>query len=267
MTEHPKASPNPVADRSANLADLDRIAAEAAGGGARLLITPEMYLTGYNLPPTAIAALAEPADGPAASAVADIARRRGIAVLYGYPERGPDGEVFNAVQLIDRDGARLANYRKTHLFGDVDRNAFAPGAELVVQAELADTTVGLLICYDVEFPEAVRAHALAGTEILLVPTALMKPFEYVSRQIVPARAIESQLFIAYVNRVGVERDFEYCGESRVVTPDGRELAVAGDGEALLFADIDLRDLAASREANTYLLDRRTDLYGANGATL
>src|SRR5258708_5898652 len=115
MTEHPKGSPNPVADRSANLAGLDRIATEAAGGGARLLITPEISLTGYTLPSAAIAALAEPADGPAASAVADIARRRGIAVLYGYPERGPDGEVFNAVQLIDRDGARLANYRKTHL--------------------------------------------------------------------------------------------------------------------------------------------------------
>lgn len=97
----------------------------------------------------------------------------------------------------------------------------------------------------------------------MVPTALMRPFEYVARQIVPARAVESQLFIAYVNRVGTERDFEYCGESCVVAPDGRMLTVGGDMEQHLFADVRLEDLEASRELNTYLRDRRTDLYGAS----
>ena len=131
-----------------------------------------------------------------------------------------------------------------------------------MQADLEGIRVGFLICYDVEFPEPVRAHADAGTQLLLVPTALMRPYEFVPRQIVAARAIESQLFVAYVNRVGVERDFVYAGETRVVAPDGRELAVGGDQEQLLLADVDLADLAASRDLNTYLQDRRTDLYGA-----
>jgi predicted amidohydrolase len=260
-TYYPDGSPDPVADRIANLALLERTAAHAAAGKARLLITPEMFLTGYHLGSATISAMAEPADGPSAAVVADIARRHRVAILYGYPERAGDA-VYNAVQLIDPDGCRLANYRKTHLFGDVDRNAFASGDELVVQAEVAGIVIGLLICYDVEFPETVRAHALAGTQVLLVPTANMRPFEYVSHQIVPSRAIESQLFIAYVNRVGLERDFEYCGESRVVSPDGRELAAAGNCQTLIFANLHREALAASRALNTYLVDRRTDLYKA-----
>lgn len=261
-TDHPDGSADPVADRDANLAALDAAAARAAAGGADLLITPEMYLTGYNLGTEAITALAEERFGASAQAVAEIAIRHRAAVLYGYPERDGAGVVYNAVQLFDRDGVSLANYRKTHLFGDVDRAGFAPGDDLVVQADLDGVRLGFLVCYDVEFPETVRAHADAGTQLLLVPTALMRPYEYVPRQIVPARAIESQLFVAYVNRVGVEREFVYAGESRVVAPDGRELAVGGDHEELLIADVDPADLAASRAVNTYLRDRRTDLYGA-----
>jgi predicted amidohydrolase len=261
-TAYPDGSPDPAADRERNLRALEAHAAAVAAQGARVLVTPELYTTGYNIGADAIAALAEPSDGATAQAVADIARRHRIAVAYGYPERDGDDVVRNAVQLIDRDGARLANYRKTHLFGDADRAAFAQGDELVVQAELDGVSVGFLICYDVEFPETVRAHAMAGTQMLLVPTALMRPFEYVARQIVPARAIESQMFIVYANHVGVERDFEYCGESCVVAPDGRELARLGDHEGVAVADVSLDDLAASRDLNTYLIDRRTDLYGA-----
>jgi predicted amidohydrolase len=262
VTDHPDGSPDPVADRRANLEALDAAAARAAADGAQLLVTPEMYLTGYNLGADVIAGVAEGRFGESAQAVSRIARKHGIAIVYGYPDLDGDSVVYNAVQLVGADGLPQANYRKTHLFGEVDRAAFAPGEELVVQADVAGVRVGLLICYDVEFPEAVRAHADAGTQLLLVPTALMRPFEYVPRQIVPARAIESQLFVAYVNRVGVERDFVYAGESRVVAPDGRELAVASDREELLIADVDPADLAASRGVNTYLQDRRTDLYGA-----
>jgi 5-aminopentanamidase len=265
-TDHPHGSPDVAADRVANLAALEVAAGSAANRGAGLLVTSEMYLTGYNIGAAAVRRQAEAVDGPSAAAIAVTARVNDVAILYGYPERDGD-EVFNSVQLIGRDGSRLANYRKTHLFGDVDRDAFTAGDELVVQAEVGDITAGLLICYDVEFPEAVRAHALAGTELLLVPTALMRPFEYVAWDIVPTRAIESQLFIAYVNRIGREREFEYCGETRVVAPDGRELAAAAEDEGLYLADVDLADLALSRTTNTYLTDRRPELYAPYGVTL
>ncbi|WP_330303140.1 MULTISPECIES: carbon-nitrogen hydrolase family protein [unclassified Streptomyces] len=243
-----------------NLKVLDETAGRAAAAGAGLVAAPEMFLTGYAIGDD-IARLAEPADGDSADAIAEIATRHGVAVAYGYPER--DGErVFNSAQLISADGTRLANYRKTHLFGCFERDHFTPGEQPVVQAELNGLRVGLMICYDVEFPENVRAHALAGTDLLVVPTAQMHPFQFVAESVVPVRAFENQMYVAYVNRVGPEGEFEFVGLSTLAGPDGVARARAGRGEELVFADADPVFLAASREANPYLKDRRPGLYGS-----
>ncbi|MFI1925021.1 MULTISPECIES: carbon-nitrogen hydrolase family protein [unclassified Streptomyces] len=243
-----------------NLKVLDEAADRAAAAGAGLLVAPEMFLTGYAIGDD-IARLAEPADGDSADAVADIAGRHGLAIAYGYPER--HGEtVHNSAQLISADGSRLANYRKTHLFGCFERDHFRPGGQPVVQAELNGLTVGLMICYDVEFPENVRAHALAGTDLLVVPTAQMHPFQFVAESVIPVRAFENQMYVAYVNRVGQEGEFEFVGLSTLAGPDGVARTRAGRGEELVFADADPVALAASREANPYLKDRRPGLYGS-----
>ncbi|MFD9461637.1 carbon-nitrogen hydrolase family protein [Streptomyces sp. NPDC060027] len=256
-----------------NLKVLDEAAGRAAAAGAGLIVTSEMFLTGYAIGDD-IARLAEPADGESADAIAEIATRHGVAVAYGYPEREAahqEGEgapadggarVFNSVQLISADGARLANYRKTHLFGCFEHDHFTPGDQPVVQAELDGLRVGLMICYDVEFPENVRGHALAGTDLLLVPTAQMHPFQFVAESVVPVRAFENQMYIAYVNRTGPEGEFEFVGLSTLAGPDGVARARAGRGEELVLADADPVRLAASREANPYLKDRRPGLYGS-----
>lgn len=243
-----------------NLKVLDEAAGRAAAAGAALLVTSELFLTGYAIGDD-IGVLAEPADGDAADAVAEITGRHGLAIAYGYPERAGE-RVHNSVQLISADGTRLAGYRKTHLFGCFERDHFTPGEQPVVQAELNGVTVGLMICYDVEFPENVRAHALAGTDLLLVPTAQMHPFQFVAESVVPVRAFENQLYVAYVNRVGHEGEFEFVGLSTLAGPDGVARARAGHAEELVLADVDPAFLAASREANPYLRDRRPGLYGA-----
>ncbi|USQ87182.1 carbon-nitrogen hydrolase family protein [Streptomyces phaeoluteigriseus] len=243
-----------------NLKVLDEAAGRAAAAGAGLLVAPEMFLTGYAIGDD-IAHLAEPADGDSADAVADLAGRHGLAVAYGYPERD-GGAVYNSAQLISADGVRLANYRKTHLFGCFERDHFTPGDQPVVQAQLGGLTVGLMICYDVEFPENVRAHALAGTGLLAVPTAQMHPFQFVAESMIPVRAFENQMYVAYVNRVGVEGEFEFVGLSTLAGPDGVARARAGRDEELVFADADPAFVAASREANPYLEDRRPGLYGS-----
>ncbi|MGV9559719.1 carbon-nitrogen hydrolase family protein [Streptomyces sp. NPDC003522] len=243
-----------------NLEVLDEAAGRAAAAGAGLLVAPEMFLTGYAIGDD-VARLAEPADGDSADAVADLAGRHGLAVAYGYPERD-GGTVYNAAQLISADGSRLANYRKTHLFGCFERDRFTPGDRPVVQAELGGLTVGLMICYDVEFPENVRAHALAGTGLLVVPTAQMHPFQFVAESMIPVRAFENQMYVAYVNRVGQEGEFEFVGLSTLAGPDGVARARAGRDEELVFADADPAFVAASREANPYLKDRRPGLYGS-----
>lgn len=109
-----------------NLAALDEAAARAAAAGARLLVCPELFLTGYAIG-DAVPELAEPADGPSARAVAGICVRHGLAIHYGYPERSGEA-VFNAAQLIGPDGVPLANYRKTHLYGGFEEEWFTPAS-------------------------------------------------------------------------------------------------------------------------------------------
>src|SRR5215216_6504093 len=127
--------PEQPGDVARNLEILGSMARAAADRGARLLICPELFLTGYNIGAAAVRRLAEPADGPAAQQAARVAQEAGIAVLYGYPERVGE-DVYNAAQLIDRDGRRLANYRKSHLYGEIDRRVFCPGNGGFVQATL-----------------------------------------------------------------------------------------------------------------------------------
>ncbi len=243
-----------------NLTALDEAAGRAAAQGAGLLVAPELFLTGYAIGDD-IARLAEAADGPSATAIAEIAVRHRVGVVYGYPEREGD-VVFNSAQLIGPDGARLANYRKTHLFGCFERDAFTPGEQPVVQAELGGVRVGLMICYDVEFPENVRAHGLAGTDLLVVPTAQMHPFQFVAESVIPVRAFENQMYVAYVNRVGPEGEFEFVGLSTLAGPDGVARARAGRGTELVVGDVDPDFLRASRETNPYLRDRRPGLYAS-----
>jgi predicted amidohydrolase len=248
-----------------SLTALEAAAAAAAERGARLLVTSELFLTGYALEEHALRTAAEPATGPAAQRAAEIAARHKIALAYGYPERDGDA-VFNSVRFVDPDDGPCANYRKTHLFGAHERTVFTPGGTPVVQTTVDGTRIGLLVCYDVEFPETVRAHALAGTELLLVPTALMRPYEFVARTLVPARAYENGLHVAYVNRCGPEGAYDFAGLSCLAGPDGNVRARAGTDPAgeLLVADVDRDVLRAARAEAPYLSDRRPELYRSLG---
>ena len=250
------------ADGADVLAVLDEQAGAAAKGGAALLVLPEMALTGYDIGPDKVRAGAVPVDGPVIGRVREIAARHGIAILLGYPELGPDGAVYNAAFLALADGLAGANYRKRHLFGSVDRDAFRPGeATPPGLVQLGPFRAGILICYDVEFPEAVRDLVLAGAELILVPTALMAPYEIVPRMVIPVRAFENGVFVAYCNRCGTEGRFTYTGLSCVAAPDGTVPARAGAGEELIFAELDPAAIGRARTLTAYLADRRPELYG------
>jgi predicted amidohydrolase len=248
--------------RAEGVARLDAAAARAAAAGADLLILPEMALTGYAIGAEAVATEAEPEGGELDRAVAEAARRHGVAILAGYPRRDARGRPVNAVRLVDRAGAAVATYAKTHLYGEVDRSQFAPGDCLAPVVELDGWKLGLAICYDIEFPETARALALAGAEAILVPTANMAPFEGIATRIVPARAEENGVFLAYANYTGAEPPFDYVGLSCVVAPTGEDLARAGHGEELILADLDRAAFAAARRAATHLADRRPELYAS-----
>jgi predicted amidohydrolase len=240
-----------------NLDIMQRKTQSAAEQGADLIIFPELFLTGYNIGSTAHE-LAEPADGPSSRKAAEIAGSADIAMLYGYSERY-EADVYNAALLIDRKGRARASYRKAHLYGSYEKKFFKPGNQLII-AELEGLNIGILICYDVEFPEAVRALVCAGADLVAVPTALMEDYCRVAERVVPARAYESEIYVAYVNRCGSERDIIYCGRSCLVGPDGRDVLRAGLAEALLVADVDKKAIEEAREINPVLKDLRPDLY-------
>ncbi|QHD03534.1 carbon-nitrogen hydrolase [Pseudomonas sp. S04] len=247
-------------DVAANLHRLQQLATEAKG--ADLLVVPEMFLTGYNIGVDAVNVLAQVYNGEAAQQIAQIARTSGVAILYGYPERAEDGQIYNAVQLIDAQGERLCNYRKTHLFGDLDHSMFSAGEDDFPLVELNGWKLGFLICYDLEFPENARRLALAGAELILVPTANMIPFDFIADVTVRARAYENQCYVAYANYCGSEEQIHYCGQSSIAAPDGSRIAQAGLDEALIVGTLDRQLMLDSRAANRYFLDRRPALYDA-----
>ncbi len=212
----------------AGLAALDRLLATAAASGAGIAVAPEVFLPGYNVE-------AMDADPAWPDRLAALARRHETALVAGLAERDGDA-LTNAAHAYGPDGTLLARYAKRQLFGPREAALFRPGDGLCV-FDYAGTRIALLICYDVEFPEQVRACAARGASLVLVPTANMMPFDTVSRYFVPARAYENGVSIAYANYCGTERDIAYCGHSLIVGPDGEPLAQAGLGETILVADI------------------------------
>lgn len=250
--------PSQPGDVAANLERLQQAARQARAQGADLLLLPEMYLTGYAIGAEAVQALAQPASGAYHQAVARIARAHDLAIVFGYPERDAAGPVYNAAQWIDRTGALVLNYRKTHLYGDMDRRQFSAGAVDDTPAALGQLqgwNIGLLICYDVEFPENTRRLALAGADAVLVPTANMDRYDFVPNTLVPTRAFENQMVLAYANYCGQEGTLRYGGLSSVVDALGQPLAQGGRNEGLLLARLDSAALDEARRQQTHLREQ------------
>ncbi|MDE1906117.1 MAG: carbon-nitrogen hydrolase family protein [Rhodospirillales bacterium] len=254
LYQGPGAFNNP----QAGFTHLREQAVRAKAQGADVLLLPEMYLSGYNLTPQDAQRHAITQAGLAPAQ--EIARSLNLALVFGYPEKHGGG-IANSAVLIGPDGAILLNYRKAHLFGPMEREIFKEtGSEFPVAA-LHGQKIGLLICYDIEFPEAARRLALAGADIILIPTALSEPYEGVPTHIIPARAYENQVYIAYANHSGEENGLSYIGLSNICGPDGARLAMAGAAEEMLFAETNTAHHVAVRQADKFLQDRRADIYG------
>jgi len=247
----------PMMDMDQAFTRLAEEAHRACQNGADLLITPEMFLSGYNIGANAVVAAADEMDP---ERLCYIARQHGIALLVGGPDR-VSTSIYNAAFLVDAGGTLRGTYHKTHLYGEVDRNQFAAGETLSDIISIDGWKLGMAICYDVEFPEVARALTLKGAEVILVPTANMRPYDSVCTRIVPARAQENGVYIAYVNYIGREAPFDYCGLSCLCDPTGEDVVRAdGAGEVTLYADLSHPDLRAAQQDVTHISDRRTDLY-------
>jgi predicted amidohydrolase len=236
----------------------------AVTAGAEVVVLPELVTSGYVFSSAAeAAALAVPADGPLLAGWSEAGA--GAVVVGGFCELGEDGRVFNSAAVVDGSGVR-AVYRKTHLW-DREKLFFTPGEHLPPVVDTAVGRVGVAICYDLEFPELTRSLALAGADLVAVPTNWPlgprpegeRPPEVV---IAMAAARVNRVAFACCDRSGTERGQRWTEGSAVVDADGWVVAGPVAGTGTLLADVDLR--RAREKALTDLAhcldDRRPRLY-------
>lgn len=232
-------APSPLADLDAACAAAESALAAAAAMGAAALVLPEIWLPGYNQPD--IPAHALTIGSAPLVRLSAAARRSATALVAGYAERDGD-RVFNSAVCFGPDGTLLANYRKVQLYGPRERAIYQPGQGYAT-FPMGEENAALLICYDIEFAPHVKMLADRGVTVILVPTANMQPFTHVVRHTVPAMAANHGVSIAYANYCGSEGDLTYVGGSLIAGPHGEILAQAGEGPALLIADLPPRDPA------------------------
>lgn len=203
--------------------------------GATVLVLPELVLPGYNCPELH-AALSQPIDGPWITRLRAMVRDGGCALVFGWAEREGD-RVYNAATVIGPEGEILAHYRKIQLYGEMERASFCHGETLPAVFELGGRACALLICYDIEFPGHAAALGARGAEVVFVPTANPAGFEHVQSVLVPARAFENAMTVAYANFCGLDNGLAFGGHSVIAGPDGKVLAEAGPSPALLVVDL------------------------------
>lgn len=260
-----------VLDVETNCAAVNEAAGKAAAAGAHVLLTPELFPVGYA--PRRIRAEFDPATLPSIRrTLAGIAGTHGIALVYSLPAVTANGEWQITATLVDERGTEMLSYAKVQLFGAEEQDAFAPADAAPAVVDLHGFPTSLVICYDVEFPETVRAAAVGGARLVLVPTALSEGFEAVPQLLVRARALENQVTVAYANHAGAEDGCEFLGGSVIAAPDGSLLAAAGPGPELLFAELpEAAEPVEGAEtgetgvtAVAYLADRRSETYRSWG---
>jgi N-carbamoylputrescine amidase len=260
-------------------ADLDATIArirEAAAAGAKIICTQELFNTPYfcRTQNTACFDLAESVPGPTTDALAAVARELGVVVIAALFERRASGVYHNTAAVIDADGSYLGKYRKMHIPQDPgfeEKFYFTPGD---LGYKVWDTKYGkisVLICWDQWYPEAARMAALAGAEIIFYPTAIgwlpeeketLGAAQHIAWESVQrGHAVANGCYVAAVNRVGVEGDTEFWGQSFVADFYGQIIEQAPvDAEHLLIADCDLKALEETRRIWPFFRDRRIGSY-------
>lgn len=250
-------------------------ATSAADQGANLIVLPELASSGYVFGDEAEAqhAAEDPDDGPTVRALREVCATHGCYIVAGISERDGDCR-HNSAVLIGASG-RMATYRKLHLYYD-EQSWFEPGDSLPI-VDLPFGRVGMIICFDLWFPEPARALALAGAEIIAVPTNWVASFKRTvwddrgycqGDYVAMATAAQNGVVMACADRIGVERGVTFIGASMIVGADGWPLSgpASKDQEELLIADVDLDSVEQARRRtprNHLHTDRRPDAYRAS----
>lgn len=258
-------------DREASLEKAIDWMAQARGRGADLIVFPELALDFFFPQVRADERYfdwAEPIPGPTTERFQAAAAEHQLVTVTNVFERAAPGRYYDASPVIDADGTLLGASRMLHIAEEPGYNEkyyYWPGDTGWPVYETRVGRLGVAICYDRHYPEHFRALALAGAEIVVVPTATSmseQAFREVWEIEIQASAVANQIFVAVANRAGIDGELRFFGESFVAAPDGRIVAKAGeDEEELLVVEIDLEEIERVRRHVPFLRDLRYELYG------
>jgi predicted amidohydrolase len=244
-------------DPEQNLTKAEDIISKASDREVNGIIFPELFLTGYTTKKR-VAEFAIPLNHKWIVKLENLAAKYRMMIVCGFPEASSTGQIFDSACIIDADGKQLGTYRKTHLFKD-EAMVFSPGQEYkVFNTSLGK--IGIMICYDLEFPEVARLLAILGAELVAVPTANMYPYNKHQSIYLRSRAMENGIFIGCANTTGSDSTYQYCGGSAIVSPAGKVLAFAELEEDMIMSQVDLKEVPPVDDNLQYLKHRRPDLY-------
>jgi predicted amidohydrolase len=251
------------ADKARNIEHIERVVTDAKKEAADLVILPELSLTGYKVRDE-IYELAETIPGPSTNAIKRIARKTQTHIIFGMPELSDKTQatIFNTAVLVGPKGL-IGKYHKmylpTHSVFE-EKRYFRPGYQVAVfDTELGK--IGLIICYDIFFPEVSRLTRLQGAQLIVCISASPSVRRIYFETLTVARAMENTAFLAYVNLVGVEDGLQFWGGSRLIGPQGRVLAKAKyDEEDLVLGEVDYTDIRSVETFVPTLRDLRPELF-------
>ncbi len=253
-------TPSELGNKDQNVDALERIVKK--NRESDLIIFPELYLSGYVIRDK-VFEWAEPITGKNVARIRDIAKENDIHIIFGMAEKSQDirGQIYNSAVFVYPDG-NVYSYKKTYLvnFGPFEEKLYyTPGNRFPIFC-IDDVRIGVEICYDIFFPEITKYYALAGVDMVVCisasPTSTRKFFQAV----VPSRAIEDTVFVAYANVIGTQRNLTFWGGDMIVSPRGKKITEGPvNEEAVVKGRIRLDDLEFARRNRPTIRDTRPEI--------
>ncbi|MDF2719795.1 MAG: nitrilase [Paenibacillus sp.] len=249
-----------IGEPGANFAKLAQMMEEAVRTDPKpdVIVFPEMWNTGYAL--DRIRDIADRNGERTAEFISGFCRKHGVNVVAGSVAELDGERVRNTIYAFDREGIRTAEYSKIHLFRLMDEEKYLHAGDRPGLLDVDGVPSGMMICYDIRFPELARKLALGGAKLLFVPAEWPHPRLHHWRTLLTARAIENQMYVVACNRVGTSGTTSFFGHSMVIDPWGEIMAEGDESERILKAEIDLSVVDKVRSTIPVFADRRPELY-------
>lgn len=243
-----------------NFAHAEDLIRQAVKDSPDVLVLPETWNTGF-FPKEDLELLAD-RDGKTVKArIGALAKEFGVNIVAGSVANVKNGKVYNTAYVFDREGNCIASYDKTHLFTPMGEDSYFEKGDHLCRFTLDGKSCGLIICYDVRFPELTRSLTVPGLDVLFMVAQWPDVRTFHLRSLTTARAIENQMFLCCCNSCGKAGQTQYGGNSAIIDPWGETIALAGEGEELLSAECDFSILQNIRTSINVFADRRPELYG------